>query len=73
MLPTLLPYLVDEEKAADYFCHQRWPNGVNCPYCSNEDITERERSANGFQRYLRDDNASSHRLIVSGGVNASFT
>ena len=51
MLPTLLPYLVDEEKAADYFCHQRWPNGVNCPYCSNEDITKRERSANGFQRY----------------------
>ncbi len=51
MLPTLFPYLVNEEKAADYFSHQRWPHRVSCPYCGNEDITKRERSANGFQRY----------------------
>lgn len=47
----LIPYLQDDNKAADYLRQLRWPDGVTCPRCGSRDIEGRERRDNGLQRY----------------------
>lgn len=47
----LIPYLQDDNKAADYLRQLRWPDGVVCPHCGSKDIEVRERCGNGLQRY----------------------
>src|SRR6516165_8692115 len=47
----LIPYLQDDQKAADYLRQLRWPNGVQCPRCRSDAVESRERCANGLQRF----------------------
>src|SRR6516164_9422846 len=47
----LIPYLQDDQKAADYLRKVRWPNGVTCPRCGSDAIEPRERCDNGLQRF----------------------
>jgi transposase-like protein len=47
----LIPYLIDDQKAADYLRQLRWPNGVQCPRCRSAAVESRERCANGLQRF----------------------
>ena len=47
----LLPYLQDDQKAADYLRQVRWPDGVTCPRCGNDAVEPRERCDNGLQRF----------------------
>src|SRR3954468_16709047 len=47
----LIPYLQDDQKAADYLRQLRWPNGVTCPRCGSNAVELRERCANGLQRF----------------------
>src|SRR6516162_2810396 len=47
----LIPYLIDDQKAADYLRQLRWPNGVQCPRCRSDAVESRERCDNGLQRF----------------------
>jgi hypothetical protein len=47
----LIPYLQDDQKAADYLRQVRWPDGVTCPRCGSDAIESRERCDNGLQRF----------------------
>src|SRR5499427_1880438 len=47
----LIPYLQDDQKAADYLRQVRWPAGVTCPRCGNAAVEPRERCDNGLQRF----------------------
>src|SRR5215471_16695757 len=47
----LIPYLHDDQKAADYLRQLRWPNGVMCPRCGSGAVESRERGDNGLQRF----------------------
>jgi transposase-like protein len=47
----LIPYLQDDQKAADYLRQLRWPNGVICPRCGSAAVESRERCDNGLQRF----------------------
>src|SRR5215471_13234943 len=47
----LLPYLQDDQKAADYLRQLRWPDGVTCPRCGSAAVEPRERCDNGLQRF----------------------
>src|SRR5437870_4252761 len=47
----LIPYLQDDQKAADYLRQLRWPDGVTCPRCGSDAVTSRERCDNGLQRF----------------------
>jgi ISXO2-like transposase domain/Transposase zinc-ribbon domain len=47
----LLPYLQDDQKAADYLRQLRWPDGVTCPRCGSDAVERRERCDNGLQRF----------------------
>lgn len=47
----LIPYLQDDNKAADYLRQLRWPDGAVCPHCENSAIEKHERCGNGLQRY----------------------
>ncbi len=47
----LIPYLKDDQKAADYLRQLRWPNGVTCPRCGRDAVEPRERCDNGLQRF----------------------
>jgi len=47
----LIPYLQDDQKAADYLRQGRWPDGVTCPRCGSDAVTPRERCDNGLQRF----------------------
>jgi ISXO2 transposase-like protein/transposase-like zinc ribbon protein len=47
----LIPYLQDDQKAADYLRQLRWPNGVMCPRCGSAAVESRERCDNGLQRF----------------------
>ena len=47
----LIPYLQDDQKAADYLRHVRWPDGVTCPRCGSDAVEPRERCDNGLQRF----------------------
>src|SRR2546423_9814262 len=47
----LIPYLQDDQKAADYLRHVRWPDGVTCPRCGSAAVAPRERCDNGLQRF----------------------
>ena len=47
----LIPYLQDDQKAADYLRQVRWPDGVTCPRCGSEAVEPRERCDNGLQRF----------------------
>jgi transposase-like protein len=51
LMKHLLPYLQDDQKAADYLRQVRWPDGVTCPRCGNEAVEPRERCDNGLQRF----------------------
>jgi ISXO2 transposase-like protein len=46
----LIPYLQDDQKAADDLRHVRWPAGVTCPRCGGDAVESRERCDNGLQR-----------------------
>jgi transposase-like protein len=46
----LIPYLQDDQKAADDLRQLRWPNGVMCPRCGSAAVESRERGDNGLQR-----------------------
>src|SRR5215510_3925319 len=46
----LIPYLQDDQKAADDLRQLRWPDGVTCPRCGSHAIESRERCDNGLQR-----------------------
>ncbi len=47
----LIPYLQDDQKAADYLRQLRWPDGVTCPRCRSDAVEPRERCDNGLQRF----------------------
>jgi len=47
----LLPYLQDDQKAADYLRQLRWPDGVTSPRCGSAAVKPRERCDNGLQRF----------------------
>src|SRR5882672_6475108 len=47
----LIPYLQDDQKAADDLRQVRWPDGVQCPRCGSEAVEPRERCDNGLQRF----------------------
>ena len=47
----LIPYLQDDQKAADYLRQLRWPHGVTCPRCGSDAVEPRERCDNGLQRF----------------------
>jgi hypothetical protein len=47
----LIPYLQDDQKAADYLRQLRWPAGVTCPRCGSAAVEPRERCDNGLQRF----------------------
>src|SRR5215467_4259298 len=47
----LIPYLQDDQKAADYLRQLRWPNGVMCPRCGSAAVESRERGDKGLQRF----------------------
>jgi transposase-like protein len=47
----LIPYLQDDQKAADYLRQLRWPDGVTCPRCGSAAVEPRERCDNGLQRF----------------------
>ena len=48
---SLIPYLQDDQKAADYLRQVRWPAGVTCPRCGSAAVEPRERGDNGLQRF----------------------
>jgi hypothetical protein len=47
----LIPYLTDDQKAADYLRQLRWPNGVTCPRCGSDAVESRERGNHGLRRF----------------------
>jgi transposase-like zinc ribbon protein len=47
----LIPYLTDDQKAADYLRQLRWPDGVTCPRCGRDAVESRERCDNGLRRF----------------------
>src|SRR6516164_9627208 len=47
----LIPYLQDDQKAADYLRQVRWPTGVTCPRCGSAAVESRERGDDGLQRF----------------------
>ena len=47
----LIPYLQDDQKAADDLRQVRWPDGVKCPRCGSDAVAPRERCDNGLQRF----------------------
>src|SRR5262247_783339 len=49
-LTHLIPYLQDDQKAADSLRPLRWPNGVRCRRCGSAAVESRERGDNGRQR-----------------------
>jgi hypothetical protein len=51
LMKHLIPYLQDDQKAADYLRQVRWPDGVTCPRCGSNAIESRERCDNGLQRF----------------------
>ncbi|MCX7841258.1 MAG: hypothetical protein N2559_17610, partial [Anaerolineae bacterium] len=53
-MSTLIPYMTDRLKAAEWFHQGRWPEGqVTCPTCgaSGEQIQPMGREENGLYRY----------------------
>ena len=51
LMKHLIPYLQNDQKAADYLRQLRWPNGVICPRCGSAAVESRERCDNGLQRF----------------------
>src|SRR5499425_1949295 len=51
LMKHLIPYLQDDQKAADYLRQVRWPAGVTCPRCGSAAVEPRERCDNGLQRF----------------------
>jgi hypothetical protein len=51
MWDFLIPYLQDNQKAADYLRQVCWPDGVKCPCCGSDAVEPRERCDNGLQRF----------------------
>ena len=47
----LIPYLHDNQKAADDLRQLRWPDGMTCPRCGSDAVEPRERCDNGLQRF----------------------
>jgi hypothetical protein len=50
-MKPLIPYLQDDQKAADYLRQLRWPDGVTCPRCGSDAVEPRERCDSGLQRF----------------------
>jgi transposase-like protein len=51
LMKHLIPYLQDDQKAADYLRQLRWPDGITCPRCGSDAVESRERCDNGLQRF----------------------
>jgi len=51
LMKHLIPYLQDDQKAADDLRQLRWPHGVTCPRCGSHAVEPRERCDNGLQRF----------------------
>jgi len=68
LMRHLLPYLQDDQKAADYLRPLRWPAGVTCPRCASDAVEPRERCDNGLQRL-----SCGHRAVRLGQLFAMFT
>src|SRR5881296_1850327 len=49
-MKQLIPYLQDDQKAADDLRQVRWPDGVMCPRCGSDAVEPRARCDNGLQR-----------------------
>ena len=64
----LIPYLQDDQKAADYLRQLRWPHGVTCPRCGSDAVEPRERCDNGLQRFN-----CVHCAVLLGQQFAMFT
>ena len=64
----LIPYLQDDQKAADYVRPLRWPTGVTGPRCGSEAVELRERCDNGLQRFTCE-----HCAVRLGQQCAMFT
>ena len=64
----LIPYLQDDQKAADYLRQLRWPGGVMCPRCGSDTVEPRERCDNGLQRFT-----CGHCAVRLGQQFAMFT
>src|SRR5215813_2567605 len=64
----LIPYLQDNQKAADYLRQLRWPDGVKCPRCGSAAAEPRERCDNGPQRFN-----CVHCAVRLGQLFAMFT
>lgn len=47
----LLPYLQDDQTAADDVRQVRWPDGITCPRCGTDAVEPRERCDNGLQHF----------------------
>src|SRR5918911_4276881 len=66
----LIPYLQDDQKAADYLRPLRWPDGVMCPHCGSDTVELRERCDNGLQRFncgrARSQGSNSCQTLVMG-------
>jgi ISXO2-like transposase domain/Transposase zinc-ribbon domain len=50
-MKPLIPYLKDDQKAADYLRQWRWPHGITCPRCGSDAVESRARCDNGLQRF----------------------
>ncbi len=53
-MSTLIPYMTDRLKAADWFHAGRWPEErISCPFCgaTDDDIVPLGREENGLHRY----------------------
>src|SRR5215471_10649409 len=50
LMKHLIPYLQDDQKAADSLRQVRWPDGVQCPRCGRDAVESRERCDNGLRR-----------------------
>src|SRR4029450_12052198 len=64
----LIPYLQDDQKAADYLRQLRWPAGVTCPRCGGDAGEPRDRCDNGLQRFN-----CVHCAVRLGQLFAMFT
>ena len=47
-LKRVAAFFSDEDKAEEWFIASRWADGIRCPFCDCEDITERKRKGKGF-------------------------
>ena len=67
-----IPYLQEDQKAADDLRHVRWLDGVQCPCCGSEAVEPRERCANGLRNFLDRFKGISQRFLHLRVVHYEF-